>query len=170
MINKAQLATHNIANKGFSGIQRFVARFNFSCNRIGNCPQSLTGHIVNRYQSSYLIPQQMNIKENKKVIFPVFDGMIICNYQNIVRVEALGKYSIAYLFNKNDPIKILKSICEIWRMLAEFNIFFQCHRSHIINTQFIDKYITKMNIIVTPKGNVPISRRKSKEFLNIICS
>jgi tetratricopeptide (TPR) repeat protein len=37
-----------IANKGFSGMRRVVARFNFSCNLIGNRPQSLTGHIVNR--------------------------------------------------------------------------------------------------------------------------
>lgn len=41
--------THNIANKGFSGMRRFVARFNFSCTLIGNRPQSLTGHIVKRY-------------------------------------------------------------------------------------------------------------------------
>ncbi len=43
------MLTHNIANKGFSGMRRFVARVNFSCILIGNRPQSLTGHIVNRY-------------------------------------------------------------------------------------------------------------------------
>ncbi len=41
--------THNIANKGFSGMRRFTARFNFSCTLIGNRPQSLTVHIVNRF-------------------------------------------------------------------------------------------------------------------------
>ncbi len=29
-------------------MRRFVARFNFSCNLIGNRPQSLTGYIVKR--------------------------------------------------------------------------------------------------------------------------
>lgn len=29
-----------------------VARFNFSCNLIGNRPQSLTGHIVIRYRQA----------------------------------------------------------------------------------------------------------------------
>ena len=42
-----QWLTHNIANKGFSGVRRFVARFNFLCTLTGNRPQSLTGHIVN---------------------------------------------------------------------------------------------------------------------------
>lgn len=45
-MNKIRLLTHNIANKGFSGMRRFVARFNFSCTLIGNRPQTLTGHIV----------------------------------------------------------------------------------------------------------------------------
>lgn len=36
--------THNIANKGFGGIRRFVARSNFLFNLIGNHTQSLTGH------------------------------------------------------------------------------------------------------------------------------
>jgi hypothetical protein len=40
-------ATRGIANKGFRGMRRFLARFNFSCNLIGNRPQSLTGHTAN---------------------------------------------------------------------------------------------------------------------------
>ena len=47
--NNAERTTHNIANKGFSGMRRVVARLNFSCTLIGNRPQSLTGHIVKRY-------------------------------------------------------------------------------------------------------------------------
>jgi hypothetical protein len=40
--------THNIANKGLRDLRRFVTRFNFSYNLLGNRPQSLTGHIVKR--------------------------------------------------------------------------------------------------------------------------
>ena len=43
----AERTTHNIANKGSSGMRRFVARFNFSSNLTGNRPQSLTGHTAN---------------------------------------------------------------------------------------------------------------------------
>ena len=32
------LPTHNIANKGFSGMRKLVARFNFLCNLIGKKP------------------------------------------------------------------------------------------------------------------------------------
>jgi hypothetical protein len=39
--------TRGIANKGFRGMRRVVARFNISCNLTGNRPQSLTGHTAN---------------------------------------------------------------------------------------------------------------------------
>jgi len=51
-MNNSQRTTHNIANKGFSSMRKFLARFNFSCTLIGNRPQSLTGHIVNRYAAA----------------------------------------------------------------------------------------------------------------------
>lgn len=51
MIDERQLPTHNIANKGFSSMRRFVARFNLACTLIENRPQSLTGHIVKRSAS-----------------------------------------------------------------------------------------------------------------------
>ncbi len=34
-INLTQQLTHNIANKGFSGMRRFVVRFNLSSTLIG---------------------------------------------------------------------------------------------------------------------------------------
>jgi hypothetical protein len=46
-LRKHDGTTHNIANKGFSGVRSIVARSNFPCTLIGNRPQSLTGHIVN---------------------------------------------------------------------------------------------------------------------------
>jgi hypothetical protein len=49
-LKKHERITSGIANKGFSGMRSFVARFNFSCNLTGNRPQSLTGHTADRYQ------------------------------------------------------------------------------------------------------------------------
>ncbi len=37
-MNKSQLTTLNIANKGFGGMRRFVARFNFLFILIGKKP------------------------------------------------------------------------------------------------------------------------------------
>lgn len=51
--NNGQRTTRGIANKGFSGMRKVVARFNFSCNLIGNRPQTLTGHTAKRYGTYY---------------------------------------------------------------------------------------------------------------------
>lgn len=49
-MNKLRSTTHNIANKGFSGMQRVVARSNI---RVGGqeTPQSLTVHTLDRWHS-----------------------------------------------------------------------------------------------------------------------
>ena len=39
---------YDVPNKGFSGMRRVVARFNFSCTLIGKRTQSLTGHTAAR--------------------------------------------------------------------------------------------------------------------------
>jgi hypothetical protein len=43
-----QLVTKAKCNKGFSGLRRFVARLNFSCNLTENRPQSLTALSLDR--------------------------------------------------------------------------------------------------------------------------
>ena len=46
-------------------MRRFVARFNFSCNLIGNRPQTITGHTANRYRA-FKKDEQM-----KRIIFVI---------------------------------------------------------------------------------------------------
>lgn len=47
-MNKAKQPSYNLANKGFSGMRKLVARINFLCILKRNRLQSLTGHIVKR--------------------------------------------------------------------------------------------------------------------------
>jgi hypothetical protein len=47
-MKNAQLPTHNIANKGFSGMRRFVVRFDFCNGGQERSPQYLTGHTAYR--------------------------------------------------------------------------------------------------------------------------
>jgi len=47
-MKEGQLVTKAKCNKGFSGLRRFVARLNFSCNLTGNRPQSLTALSLDR--------------------------------------------------------------------------------------------------------------------------
>ena len=40
-------------HKGFRGLRRSEVRFNFSCNLIGNHPQSLTALTLDRYEALF---------------------------------------------------------------------------------------------------------------------
>ncbi|HOV88944.1 MAG TPA: hypothetical protein PLB74_02730 [Candidatus Paceibacterota bacterium] len=47
---EGQLVTKCKCHKGFRGLRRSEVRFNFSCNLIGNHPQSLTALTLDRYR------------------------------------------------------------------------------------------------------------------------
>jgi hypothetical protein len=55
-INKGQHTTKCKCHKGFRGMRRSEVRFNFSCNLIGNLPQSLTALTLDRCASLYETP------------------------------------------------------------------------------------------------------------------
>ena len=50
-MKETQQVTRGIANKGFSGMRRVVARFNFSCNLIGIKPEIPYWPYCQRYAS-----------------------------------------------------------------------------------------------------------------------
>ncbi len=77
---KHERTTSGIANKGFSGLRRFVLRFKLSCTMIGNRPQSLTGHTADRYAScaAFLTDDTNHIIKNKTmktIIFGILLGI-----------------------------------------------------------------------------------------------
>ena len=94
---KHENTTHNIANKGFSGMRRFVARFNFSCNLIGNHPQSLTGHtakllgMILKYCESIsnYFTKELDLKKVMKTVF--FLGMLAHDRRKLFLCECNHK-------------------------------------------------------------------------------
>jgi len=68
MINNAQHITCGIANKGFRGMRRFVARLNVHCNLIGNRPQSLTGHTRKRWAHATARTDRRELNEVSLVV------------------------------------------------------------------------------------------------------
>jgi len=64
-MNKDQSTTHNIANKGFGGVRRFVARFNFSFNLKGNRPQFGNFSYRQRWQQTEETTLHINLEFNE---------------------------------------------------------------------------------------------------------
>lgn len=103
-----------------------------------------------------------------KVVVPTDDGILFFDLVNIVHLEADSNYTMIYF---DDLTKIISSrVLKDFEDLLPKEQFFRCHRSHIINLNFIQKYIKgEGGSIVLKNGKmIELSRRKKADFLEII--
>jgi two-component system, LytTR family, response regulator len=103
-----------------------------------------------------------------KIAIPTVEGLLFFDISHIVHLEAHSNYTVIYF---EDQSKLMAS-----RTLKEFeeilpgDIFFRPHNSHIINLNFIKRYLRGDGGQVELKNGtyILVSRRKKDEFLKVI--
>ena len=117
-----------------------------------------------------LLQQNLQQPKNKlhKLAIPTLEGLLFYNISDIIHLEANSNYTDIFLVNK---IKITasKTLKEFEELLPE-DIFFRTHHSHLINLNYIKRYIKgDGGQIELQNGTyVDVSRRKKDEFLKAI--
>jgi two-component system LytT family response regulator len=100
-----------------------------------------------------------------KLAIPTFDGMEYLNTKEIIRIEADRSYCWFYLADKR-KILVSKNLKEYQELLNDRH-FFRTHNSHLINLDYVKKYIRHEGgaVEMTDGSQVPISRTKRDLFL-----
>ncbi|MBC7851064.1 MAG: response regulator [Chitinophagaceae bacterium] len=127
-------------------------------------------------QTNNITPKKLETLEHNlqsihslnKLAIPTLDGYLFFDISHIVHLEAQSNYTAIYF---TDYPKLIAS-----RTLKDFEdllppeIFFRPHHSHIINLNFIKRYIKgDGGQIEMQNGNfVTVARRKKEEFLKTI--
>ncbi|GAB2823113.1 LytR/AlgR family response regulator transcription factor [Ferruginibacter profundus] len=111
---------------------------------------------------------QQQKKQLSRLAIPTLEGLLFYAINDIIQLEANSNYTNIYLVNK---IKITasKTLKEFEELLPD-DIFFRTHHSHLINLNYIKRYIKgDGGQIELQNGNyVDVSRRKKEEFLKAI--
>lgn len=106
------------------------------------------------------------IFQNKKLIIPSQDGLEFVKVSDVVHCEGINGYTQIYLSNGN---KILssKNIGYFHDILNE-NPFFLIHKSHLVNIDYIEKYLNEGYVQLSNQQTAPVSRSKRIEFLDFL--
>jgi two-component system, LytTR family, response regulator len=111
---------------------------------------------------------QQKKKQLSKLAIPTLEGLLFYAISDIIHLEANSNYTNIYLTNK---IKITasKTLKEFEELLPD-DIFFRTHHSHLINLNYIKRYIKGDGgqIELQNGAFIDISRRKKEEFLKAI--
>ncbi len=109
-----------------------------------------------------------NLKQpaaNNKIALPTIEGIEFLPVNSIIRLEANGPCTWIYADGQKKILssKILK---EFEQLLGGFS-FFRTHRAHIVNLEFVHKFIKTEGgyLIMSDNTNVPVSRRNREALL-----
>ena len=115
---------------------------------------------------------QQNMQQPKKhlhkLAIPTLDGLFFYDINDVIYLEANSNYTYIHFQNKTKVLasKTLKEFEE----LLPGDIFFRPHHSHLINLNYIKRYIKGDGgqIELQNGAFVDVSRRKKEEFLKVI--
>ena len=102
----------------------------------------------------------------KKIAIPSTDGYLFINIEEIVSLEAEGKYTKIVTSAGLKPISI-KNIGEFEELLNS-ELFFRTHKSWLINLNYVKKYTkTDNQVLLSNNTFADVSSRKKEAFLKL---
>jgi two-component system LytT family response regulator len=130
-------------------------------------------------QKQYVTRERLDIlrqslSENKsqddKIAVPTGEGLEFIQIRTIVHIESSSNYSKIF-FNGGKTMLVTKLLKDFEDMLVPYR-FYRVHNSHLINLNYIHKYIRgEGGQVVLQNGDVvDVSRRKKEEFLRLIAN
>jgi two-component system, LytTR family, response regulator len=106
--------------------------------------------------------------QDDKIAVPTGDGLEFLQIKNIIHIESSANYSRIFL-NDGKSMLVTKLLKDFDDILLPYR-FYRVHNSHLINLNYIQKYIRgDGGQVVLQNGDVvDVSRRKKDEFLRLI--
>lgn len=115
---------------------------------------------------------RQSIKDNQsqenKIAVPLSDGLEFIVIKNIIRIESSSSYSRIFLLN-GESILVTKLLKEFEDLLIPYR-FFRVHNSHLINLNYIKKYLRADGgqVLLDNGDLIDVARRKKEEFISLI--
>ena len=103
-----------------------------------------------------------------KIAISTLEGLLFFNLDDIIHIEAQSNYTV-FSFSNRPRLTVSKTLKEFEELLPPEQ-FFRPHHSHIINLQYIKKYMKgDGGQIELQNGElVDVSRKKKEEFLKLL--
>ncbi|MEP7231820.1 MAG: LytTR family DNA-binding domain-containing protein [Ginsengibacter sp.] len=139
-----------------------IEELKIAISKIHSRPQIHTGKKLE------LLDQNLLKNNFNKIAISTLEGLLFFNISDIIHLEANSNYTTIYFTNR--PKLLASRTLKDFEELLPTDIFFRTHHSHLINLNYIKRYIKgDGGQIELQNGNyVDVSRRKKEEFLNAI--
>jgi len=102
----------------------------------------------------------------KKIPIATMEGVLLFPVNDILRIEAMGSYANVHFVNQQ-KLMASRSLAEFEQQLTEYDNFFKTHKSHLININYVTKYVRGEGgtVLLTDGSEVDVARRVKPDFL-----
>ncbi len=104
--------------------------------------------------------------QNTKISIPGSDAYEFIRIGDIIRCEGWDKYTRIHL--KSGAVVVSSYNLGVFRDMLESYHFFTTHKSHLINTTEITRYLKDGTVVMSDDSKVPVARRRKEEFMNLV--
>ena len=134
-----------------------------------NAVKKIAGRIQSKNSPTFLPEEKLKRALSGKLTLPTATGSEYLNIKDILRIEADGSYSRVYTTDNKTRLvtKNLKSL----ETSLEGESFFRCHNSHLINVEYIKKFIPTKDkglIEMSDDSMIPVARSVKFELAELI--
>jgi len=136
-------------------------------NAVDRLAQKKTMHTQERL---HVLKESINQTKSQesKIAVPVSDGFEFIIIKNILRIESSASYSRIF-FVDGKSILVTKLLKDFEDILTPYH-FFRVHNSHLINLNYIKKYLRAVGgqVLMDNGDLIDVSRRKKEEFISLL--
>jgi two-component system, LytTR family, response regulator len=122
---------------------------------------------IERVQSAQIVDNKPSTiapaGSSLKIGIPNIRGIDYLNVDDILYFESVNKYT--KVVTKDHSILSSYNLGE-FKKLVEDTVFFQVHRSYIINIHHVRRYETSGSIVMIDEMQIPISKNIRNDFMN----
>lgn len=106
--------------------------------------------------------------QDDKIAIPTSEGLEFIPIKNILHIESSSNYSKIF-FREAKAILVTKLLKDFEDMLVPYR-FYRIHNSHLINLNYIQKYMKAQGgqVLMQDGTVIDVARRKKEEFLKMI--
>ncbi len=132
--------------------------------RLGNFSLKKTKERANLLKSNLANPKS----QEDHIAIPTNDGLEFIQIKQIIRIESSSNYSKLILQNGQQML-VTRQLKDFEELLQDYR-FYRVHHSHLINLNFISRYIRGDGGQITMRNGdiIDVSRRKKEVFLKLI--
>ena len=98
--------------------------------------------------------------DQKRLVLKDKNGFHLMNIRDIIRLEALGSYT-QFILKDIQPVLSSKNLKEYDELLSPYG-FFRCHKSHLVNLDFVQSYSRSEGemLLLRNQTQIPLAFRK----------